>query len=281
MARFFRRLEMSKHETFADYPPRSLAAAESALLTLWPTLHRYHDDLVLVGGLAVHYLTRRDASAWPGAVTMDVDFGISLAAGGDQYGTIQSGLSGLGFKPDKEHKNRLVRKVEGMALYVDFLTEAPPATTGSRMIDDVVASVVPGIGSALQARRMIQISGRDVYGAAQTCHLAVADIGPLLVLKLNAFGGPAGRRHPKDAYDVLLAVTSFIDGPQAALAGFRAEAQQGNTGFVTAIEALRKDFLSTDADAPMRAADFLRGTLEDRQRVREELVTVAEFLLKE
>ncbi len=46
---------MSKHETFADYPPRSLAAAEAALLTIWPTLNRYHDDLVLVGGLAVHY----------------------------------------------------------------------------------------------------------------------------------------------------------------------------------------------------------------------------------
>ena len=36
---------MSKHETFAEYPPRGLAAAETALLTIWPTLNRYHDDL--------------------------------------------------------------------------------------------------------------------------------------------------------------------------------------------------------------------------------------------
>ena len=90
---------MSKHETFADYPPRSLAAAEAALLTIWPTLNRYHDDLVLVGGLAVHYLTKRDEGHWPGAVTMDVDFGISLATEGGQYGTVQSDLAGLGFKP--------------------------------------------------------------------------------------------------------------------------------------------------------------------------------------
>ena len=35
---------MSKHGTFAEYPPRSLAVAEAALLTIWPTLNRYHDS---------------------------------------------------------------------------------------------------------------------------------------------------------------------------------------------------------------------------------------------
>ncbi len=271
---------MSKHETFAAYPARGLAAAESALLTLWPTLSRYHDDLVLVGGLAIHYLTRRETGNWPGAVTMDVDFGIELSAGGDQY-SLQSDLAGIGFRPDKEQANRLVRQVEGIALYVDFLTEAPPATTGSRTVDDVLASVVPGINRALQSRRNVTVTGLDVYGSAQSCELAVADIGPLLVLKLNAFGGPTGRRHPKDAYDVLLAVTSFVDGPRAALAAFRAEADLGNTGYASAITALQRDFSRLDADAPMRAAEFLRGTMDDQQRVREELVTAARFLLGE
>ena len=272
---------MSKHETFAEYPPRSLAAAEAALLTIWPTLSNFHDDLVLVGGLAIHYLTRQGVGGWLGAVTMDVDFGIALAAGGEQYGTVQSGLCGLGFKPDTEQQNRLVRKVEGISLYVDFLTEAPPATTGSRMVDDVVASVIPGINRALAARRSVQVSGQDVYGAPQSCEIAVADIGPLLVLKLNAFGGPTGRRHPKDAYDVLLAVTSFVDGPQAALEAFRAEERLGNSGFATAVEALRRDFSRIDADAPIRAAEFLRGAVENQQRAREELVTAAKFLLGE
>ena len=68
---------------------------------------------------------------------------------------------------------------------------------------------------------------------SQNCDLAVADIGPLLVLKLNAFGGPIGRRHPKDAYDVLLAVTSFVDGASAALESFRGEGARGNAGFET------------------------------------------------
>jgi len=270
---------MSKHGTFAEYSPRSLAAAEAALLTVWPTLNRYHEDLVLVGGLAVNYLTRQGAGGWPGAVTMDVDFGIALAAEGGLYGTVQTDLGGLGFRPDKKAPNRLVREVEGMALYVDFLTEAPPATGGSRMVDDVVAAVVPGINRALESRRVVQVSGRDVYGAAQTCAVAVADIGPLLVLKLNAFGGPIGRRHPKDAYDVLLAVTSFVDGARAALEAFRAEEQRGNPGFATAVEAFRRGFSRADADAPIRAAEFLRGTPEDQQRVRDELTSAARFLL--
>ena len=119
---------MSKFGTFGDYPKESLLSAEAALLTAWRSLERYHDDLVLVGGLAVHYLTKREVAGLPGAVTMDVDFGISLAASGEQYGTIKTDLAGLGFKSEG---NRLVRKFGSLNLYLDFLTEAPPSVSGS------------------------------------------------------------------------------------------------------------------------------------------------------
>ena len=42
---------MSKFASFAEYPPRSLAGAEAALLTAWASLERFQDDLVLVGGV--------------------------------------------------------------------------------------------------------------------------------------------------------------------------------------------------------------------------------------
>jgi len=74
----------AKFGKFDDYPPRSLESAEAALLTAWRSLERYQDDLVLVGGLAVHYLTRRDVPGLPGAVTLDVDLGITLGASGGQ-----------------------------------------------------------------------------------------------------------------------------------------------------------------------------------------------------
>lgn len=267
---------MSKLATFADYPKASLPAAEAALLTVWPSLERYHSELVLVGGLAVHLLTKRNVTDLPGAVTMDVDFGIALAASGGQYGTIRSDMAGLGFKAEG---NRLVRELGELKLYLDFLTEDPPSTTGIRMVDDVLASVIPGINRALACRRVIIVEGRDLYGGKQKCKVAVADIGPLLVLKLNAFGGPTGRRLPKDAYDVLLAVTGFVDGPQAAIAGFRAEAQAANSGYGYALETLRRDFFAYDRDGPIRAAEFRAGSAEDRARVRQNVVTVGQFLL--
>jgi len=269
---------MSKFATFATYPAESLPTAEAALLTVWRTLERYQPDLVLVGGLAVHYLTRRNVPGLPGAVTMDVDFGITLGASGGQYGTIQSDLSGLGFKSENR---RLVRACGALSLYVDFLTEDPPATTGSRTVDDVVASVIPGLNRALACRRMIPVAGRDLFGGQQSCPIPVTDIGPLLVLKLNAFGGPTGRRLPKDAYDILLAVTGFLDGPEAAVQGFRREAAAGNTGYAAAITALKNDFTSPEQDGPMRAAEFYPGAANERERLKQTVATVGRFLLGE
>lgn len=270
---------MSKFGTFSDYPPRSLLSSEAALLTAWRSLDQYWDDLVLIGGLAVHYLTRRRDGGLPGAVTLDVDFGISLAAEGGQYGTIKTTLAGLGFVPEKE---RLARKYEDVMLYLDFLTDGPPLTKGTRMVDDVVASVIPGIERALASRRMVKVTGADLYGGTQTCSVPVADIGPLLVLKLNAFGGPTGRRHPKDAYDVLLAVTQFIDGPGAAVAAFQAEGAAGNPAYQHAVATLRADFSELGRDGPTRAAQFLLSPNADpvqRQRVQQDVVNVGQTLL--
>jgi len=267
---------MSKFGTFGDYPKESLLLAEAALLTAWRSLERYHGDLVLVGGLAVHYLTKRDVAGLPGAVTMDVDFGISLATSGDQYGTIKSDLAGLDFKSGG---NRLVRKFGNLNLYLDFLTEDPPSVTGARVVDDVVASVIPGINRALACRRMVKVSGLDLYRARQECQVAVANIGPLLVLKLNAFGGPTGRRLPKDAYDVLLAVAGFVDGAEAAVTGFRAEANARNTGYEFALATLQKDFSEPDQDGPIRAAEFHPGDAVNRERIRQDVATVGRILL--
>jgi predicted nucleotidyltransferase len=267
---------MTKFGKIDDYPPRSLESAEAALLTAWRSLERYQDDLVLVGGLAVHYLTRRDVAGLPGAVTLDVDFGITLGASGGQYGTIKTDLAGLGFASEG---NRLVRKFGDIALYLDFLTEDPPSVTGVRVVDDVIASVIPGVNRALASRRIVTMRGRDLYGVEQTCKVAVADIAPLLVLKLNAFGGPTGRRSPKDAYDVLLAVTGFIDGPEAAVAVFRAEKDAGNPAYAAAIAVLRSDFFEANQDGPARAAEFFPGDLADRERVRQQVVTVGRMLL--
>jgi hypothetical protein len=268
---------MSKFGTFGAYPRQSLATAEAALLTVWPTLGRYHDHLVLVGGLAVRFLTKNDATRLPGAVTMDVDFGITLAASGGQYGTIRTDLAGLGFTAEND---RLVRNAGSIPIYLDFLTDDPPSQSGTRIVDDVVASVTPGVDRALACRRRVTVRGRDLYGVEQECAVFVAGIGPLLVMKLNAFGGPTARRHPKDAYDVLLAVSTFVDGPEAAVRAFHAEGAAGNRGFDAAVATLRRDFRDADQDGPVRAAEFVREYVRDLSQVQQDAATVAKYLLE-
>ena len=102
----------------------------------------------------MHYLTRRDVPGLPGAVTLDVDLGITLGASGGQYGTIKTNLGGLGFVSEG---NRLVREFGDIALYLDFLTEDPPSVTGSCVVDDVIASVILGVNRALASRRMVTV----------------------------------------------------------------------------------------------------------------------------
>src|ERR1039457_7215188 len=175
--------------------------------------------------------------------------------------------------------NRLVRKFGDIALYLDFLAEDPPSVNGARVVDDIIASVIPGVNRALASRRMMTVRGRDLYGVGQRCKVAVADIGPLLVLKLNAFGGPTGRRSPKDAYDVLLAITGFIDGPEAAVVAFRGEKDADNPAYPAAVAVLRSDFSEANQDGPARAAEFFPGDVADRERVRQQVVTVGRILL--
>jgi hypothetical protein len=127
--------------------------------------------------------------------------------------------------------------------------------------------------------RTVIVEGNDVYGAERECKVKVADVGPLLVLKLNAFGGPSERRLPKDAYDVLLAVTAFVDGPAAAIKGFQAEKAAGNPAYQIATAVLEKDFSQPEKDGPIRAAEFLGGSGANRDRVREDVVTVGRRLL--
>ena len=134
-----------KHARHQDYAPDATALSERVLLTAWPALANYHDDLVLVGGLVPRYLCRPRTPVLP-AVTLDVDLGIALGATAGQYGTISSNLLGLGFKRVSE---RFAKDVNGVTINLDFLTEVPGKTAGTIMVDDMPTSVFRGINRAL------------------------------------------------------------------------------------------------------------------------------------
>jgi predicted nucleotidyltransferase len=236
--------------------------------------------MVLVGGLSLKYLTRDISDELPGPVTMDVDLGITVGASGDTYGTIGTDLQAQGFRPEK---GRYVRQVNEIPLYVDFLTDDNVSDSGTALVDDVPAGVFPGVTRALQENRKVSVAGRDLYGAPQKFTIPVADVGPLLVLKLNAFAGR--QQQPKDAYDILLATRHYIDGAEMAVRKFQAE-QAVNRAYPRARETLQQFFVEADQSGPLRCAEFLRPASDEdyeqrRQLVIQDAVTIGRLLLGE
>jgi predicted nucleotidyltransferase len=129
------------------------------------------------------------------------------------------------------------------------------------------------------------VDGEDLFGAPQKATVPVSGIGALLVLKLNAF---AGRQQAKDAYDVLLGVSRFVKGPDAAITEFQAEADASNRGYARAVETLRRHFFEATHSSPLRCAAFaLDGQpgIDDREirerQIIEQLVTIGRALAGE
>lgn len=272
-----------KHATFDAYPPQGMDLAKRTLITVWDCLAAYHGDLVLVGGLAVDLLTRPSAEGTPGAVTMDVDLGVSLAAGDGMYGSIADTLAGHGFRWEG---GRFIRLIDGLKMYVDLLTDDGSSLRGTAMVDDGLGvSILPGIERALASRREVSVSGRSLVGSERTVVVQTASVGPLLVLKLNAFGGPTGRKAPKDAHDVLHLLTNYVEGPGAAITAFHAE-REINRGMTGAVQSLETYFLSPEADGSLACASFRMNNqhtnpelAEESLLIRQQCVTLAEALL--
>jgi hypothetical protein len=273
-----------KHDTYGAYSEARTQMAESALLTAWDSLAAFQDDLVLIGGLAIRHLTQRSGNDRLEAVTTDVDFGVSLGVSNGQYGSLRETLRGQGFRWER---GRFQKEIAGVELYIDLLTERDGYNQSTVMVDDgLEVAAVPGLNRALAHHRRVPIEGRCLLNVSRRVVVKVAEIGPLLVLKLNAFGGPTGRKQPKDVSDLMLAATRYLDGVDAAVADFRAEVSAQNSGAPHALAALRQYFGDTEALGPVSCAAFRLNkrhrdpeSAEESMRIRQQCVTIAQALL--
>jgi len=276
-----------KHNTFEEYAQADLQLPQRALLTAWDCLTAYQEDLVLVGGLAIKYLTHPPGEGMPGPVTLDVDFGISIGASGGSYGSIRETLSAHGFKWNAQ-MNRFVRKFDTLDLYIDLLTDDGTADTGAATVDDsLTVGIVPGVARALDVTREIKIKGSTLVGSESEQRIKVAEVGPMLALKLNAFGGPVtGRKIPKDAHDILYLAMNYIDGTESAIAAFHAERSVGNRAIPYAIYTLANYYTTPDSLGPMSCAAFRMNNRHldpevesESMQIRQQCVTLAQELL--
>lgn len=247
-----------KFDTYSDYDPRATSQTLPTFLTVWPGLGNYHDDLVLLGGMVPLYLCKHPTGerALPRPATLDVDFGISLGASAGQYGTLATDLRAQGFRPSTTQSGRFERQVSGFTVYVDFLVEDGDQPRGTRLVDDVPASVMPGVVRALQTARHVPVTGADLYGAEQRVLARVCEVGPYLVLKLRAF---FHRQQGKDTFDLLYTLLHYDGGMESAIAAFAAEAAAGNPAMPDARRALETLFTDENAPGPVKAVHLVLG----------------------
>ncbi|MEN8775105.1 MAG: hypothetical protein ABF379_16935 [Akkermansiaceae bacterium] len=276
-----------KYDTYHAYDPRATSQSLPTFLTIWPALGRYHDDLVLLGGLVPTCICKHpeSAEALPRPATLDVDLGIALGASAGQYGTLSSDLSAQGFRVTDHNKARYTKEVDGFEMYIDFLVEDGANRDGARMVDDVQASVMPGVVRALESARSISLSGQDLFGIKQNITARVCEVGPYLALKFRAF---KFRQQPKDAFDILYTVKHYDRGADAAIASFQEEIKLKNAACPDALDSLRSDFKGENSAGAIKAAHFVLGEAnrsesEDiqlrRTLIRQDMVDIANALL--
>ena len=271
--------EQASH--FDEYPAHGILTASAALVKAWSALENFHSDLTVVGGLAIYFHTRdKEHPLYRPTPTLDVDFGITLAADAGMAAPAAFALNYAGFRETDEGRMHL--ETEQGKLFLDFLTEHPPAVTGTRNVSELHASVCPGINRALCDPIKREVSGRDHLGDARTFLIPFCNYGPLLVLKINAFAQRNGVKRGKDAYDILALVRSCVDGPEKVVAAFGEEKRKENAGMKLALETLERHFNDAEALGPTLAASFYFRSDADMNsiiRMREDMVTVALALL--
>jgi hypothetical protein len=219
-------------------------------------------------------------------VTLDVDFAVSLAVDSGLGPTIKQSLREQEFRWSAEDR-RFTRDFPGLRLHLDLLTDDGKSDRGTRTVDDgLPVSVLPGIDRALACCRLVPVSGLNLDGQSRNIKIRVAEVGPMLALKLNAFGGPEGRRAGKDAHDILYLATRYLDGLSAAMRGFHEEKAAGNRAMRYALACLQRDFANVDAPGPVACATFRipgwpesDASEEAALALRQECVTLAQALL--
>ena len=177
------------------------------------------------------------------------------------------------------------KKVGDYSVPVDFLTDAPPHTQGTPTVDDIVASVLPGINRALLTARTMKVTASDLAGTSTTATLRVCEVGPFLALKLRAF---LHRQQAKDAFDILYTLLHYDRGTAAALAAFAEELRAQNTVCPDALLCLQRHFDSEASLGPAKAAQFFPGPATpnepadirfQRLQIQQEMVNAAGLLI--
>ena len=251
-------------EHASDYDSITTARCERALVTLLGDLGPWRERIFLVGGLAPRYIVGQLPRGVPAHIgTTDVDLVIGLALGDDTpetYRTLEANLKRSGFRA--ENSFRWTRLVDGISVQVEFLCETTEVDAG-RIFKPHGESLGSGFGAfnvrgaRLAASDFTEhevVAERLDDGGLSTIAVRVCGLLPYVVLKILAF---QDRHENKDAYDLVLCLLNFGDGPESAGTATANSPVASHSQVADALRLLGERFADADRDGPASYATFL------------------------
>ncbi len=243
------------------------------------------DDLIVIGGLVPSLLIDQEdlpPGVDPHAGTLDLDVGLTIRLLDDgRYCTLTERLRRAGFEQDTSSQGNPTRqrwKIGlGKKITVDFLIPPSlPSDQGGGVRDiepDFAAFIAPGLDLAFQNRKLVNLTGKTIFGEQAMRSIWVCGPSAYVVLKSLAFGD---RGENKDAYDLYYVVRNYGTGVDDVAAPLKSLLHDPSA--VKALHVLERDFSEHDSIGPRRVAEFL--TRRPNDEVQADVVGFVRQLLK-
>jgi hypothetical protein len=265
------------------YTQQALAACEKALRTLLTKIGPWGGRIFLIGGMTPRYLIGNapsDMKEHVGTTDLDVVVGVTISTEEREvYRTLQNNLKDAGFVPAvdpetrQEQSFRWSRDVDGVRVMLEFFCPVGEGQPGTMLRN-------PGdqVGSKISAIRMtgaelvaldhftVRLKGDtlDDGGIQEGVDVHIANLLPFLVLKAFAI---EERDKDKDSYDVVWTLNAYPGGVGGAVRAISESPVLAHRDVATAVELLRKNFLSIDHRGPSQYARFERTDNTEEERL--------------
>jgi hypothetical protein len=251
------------------YGKNETEASKSALLELGISLKRYSNEMVLVGGWAPYYISKK---FFPHCGSIDIDLVLKTEIM-EKYDSIRKSVLDLDYRQENEF--RFLREVPSpvddkeYAIHLDFLCEKEGLkyTKIRNVQEDLGAFAFEGCNIAFDFNYKEEIETVLPRDGKAKVDMNVADLVSSLVLKCQAING---RYKLKDFYDVY-ALTFFNGTPEKAAEYFNNKIKIETISAAKqklvkhSISVLRERFEAEDSMGPFQVERFIGKDINRRQ----------------
>lgn len=246
-----------------ESPPRSRVARETAEAALLRIVRHYGErpEFVVLGGLVPELLCAGSAFQHAGTTDVDVQVDLEIACGAVNAARLERALRNAGFVPEggrpwrwSTSRNSAAAVVK-FELLADLRDEPAEETVTFDACENLGALNLRGTGFAARDVEVRELSTR-IEGVDRSAEVNVAGLAGFLLAKVAA---AFSRRQTKDWYDVAFVLLhNDAGGPSAAAALVQDRFTDGIDAVATALNDLRANFETPDAQGPRAYVQQMR-----------------------